>query len=639
MYAAVHSGDIARAEQIFNRTLRTNLADMRELVDARVLNTFIEAHLRTSEPNSNRAMDWYRRFGEELQLKPNNDTFAVLIRHFLHTGDVEQVEQLVKDMEQQGVTIAMLFENERFVEKEDRTPLEAVLRQMGKDLDGSVTADNLLLSVLEDTKSSGNQAVAPPSASSSWLLEMATVDQPSQLSRKPVVAPTSLNSTDALGVRVLRKALQEMEAHAANNKFEQQLWLEERSHAAAVESAEEEFKRLPESVRSLSQVPSDLVASWNTALVPVLTREVKLMSEYTEDLEDYPLVPYLKLVKPEVLSKIVITELIRPPTRQEMKSGQVVGEAVLARLASAVGKKVEAEFNAQRAKKASTKHKLKLSRSIHHLHTQGKLFNVTVRRVIAQLSRKYLSEDNIWNPRFPDSIRISLGVFLIERLLRVARVRVQDSDPDNPDRYVFKDEAAFSHGKKWSKDGKTLGVIRYHPALYDILSKHAAMVDPWLLPMLIPPKPWVTWKSGGYLEHRVKMVRIRGDRTARAYLQAADQEHKLSTVAQALDALGAVPWRINEDVYRIAAEMWNNGEHASSLPAPLHIPEVEKPTDFESNPEAKKKYYYEVQKRTLKLRENYSQRADANYKLEIARAVRILANTSICMFLCANRLI
>lgn len=35
------------------------------------------------------------------------------------------------------------------------------------------------------------------------------------------------------------------------------------------------------------------------------------------------------------------------------------------------------------------------------------------------------------------------------------------------------------------------------------------VLEPWLLPMLVPPKPWLTHNNGGYLLHSTNCVRLK----------------------------------------------------------------------------------------------------------------------------------
>ena len=98
--------------------------------------------------------------------------------------------------------------------------------------------------------------------------------------------------------------------------------------------------------------------------------------------------------------------------------------------------------------------------------------------------------------------------------------------------------------------GRKLGLFVAH----DEVLRRAAGADaaasgctPAHLPMLVPPLPWRSHMSGGYLAHRTCVMRIKDRATQRALLAAADRSPPvgLSRVYAALNALGVTPWRVH----------------------------------------------------------------------------------------------
>lgn len=140
--------------------------------------------------------------------------------------------------------------------------------------------------------------------------------------------------------------------------------------------------------------------------------------------------------------------------------------------------------------------------------------------------------------------------------------------------------------------------------------------------MLVPPLPWLTNYSGGYLQHRFPLVRTVKNDEHVEYIKAADEAGHLSTMMRALDILGATPWVINKKVYSVAAHFWNKKISIAGLPSDIEPPEVAKPADYDSNPEATKKYQTECRTRLRTISNNFSERCSVNYKLDIARAVK-----------------
>lgn len=59
---------------------------------------------------------------------------------------------------------------------------------------------------------------------------------------------------------------------------------------------------------------------------------------------------------------------------------------------------------------------------------------------------------------------------------------------------------AFYHSYIQHK-GKRTGIIKFNPQLIQYLSKEPVRdsIHPQMLPMLVHPRPWLTYNSGGYL--------------------------------------------------------------------------------------------------------------------------------------------
>jgi DNA-directed RNA polymerase len=110
--------------------------------------------------------------------------------------------------------------------------------------------------------------------------------------------------------------------------------------------------------------------------------------------------------------------------------------------------------------------------------------------------------------------RVRVGSALTALLLKTAAVPL---DPvtltfkclQNSERSVLKEalewQPAFSH-EYIRRNGKQIGVISVHTALAHILqegvkgtAERKGFWMPKLLPMIVPPQPWLSYDSGGYL--------------------------------------------------------------------------------------------------------------------------------------------
>ncbi|KAI8924501.1 hypothetical protein BC831DRAFT_465326 [Entophlyctis helioformis] len=708
VYASLQIGDLERAETIFNRCWRTNPVEVKNAMNTDFVNDFIDAHFARqriatnpdgslatsllargeSQPptqsfnnplhahvgHEQRAFDWLRRLGE-FSLSPNDHTFAILVKYHLHVGATERVKELIAEFEQQGFSVAQLLDNPRFLDREDRRPLEALLRSINKISAPSAHAaaqtmiDDLLLSALDDVKSQASassghhaqEADLRAESGSSGLLPKDTVSDSAGLSNlqspsnaqphttsvdprgpptaSPESAPSSqshhdaqleairrertqtLVSTGATGVKILRNTLATMNQVGGMEKYNQQLWLEERSYAAALEQHEESLKSLPPNLRRLAQLPTELMRKWHRDLRPLIQQELDSLKKETVDPEKNLYGPFLQLLTAEQLSRITISEFLKSPTNYQHQDRDLsrTGCTKAIRIAMNIANTVEHEHNIQQLKSKPNQRLLKMEHGIHHLHTTGKLFNLTVRKVASEMTKKETKLNSRWKPDWGEIVKVKIGTVLAELFIRVATISVQVPDPDNPGKTKPVDVPAFEHRLE-SRNNKLLGVFAAHHALLDLLSNGPIHVSPIYLPMLVKPRPWLTASSGGYLQHRSDLVRIHSNHEHSDYLKAADEANHLSLVLRALDVLGSTPWTINQPVYRVAASLWNSGVDAPCMPKLDRPPEIPKPADHDTNPAAKRRYFIETQKRQRAMGNNYSQRCDVNYKLEIAKS-------------------
>jgi DNA-directed RNA polymerase len=143
--------------------------------------------------------------------------------------------------------------------------------------------------------------------------------------------------------------------------------------------------------------------------------------------------------------------------------------------------------------------------------------------------------------------------------------------------------------------------------------------------MITHPAPWVKWNSGGYLSQRDEVIRVDFNPEHRRLIMAADKKHLLDTILKALDVLGSTPWKINTRVLDIVLQFWERGIDAPHLPAKYNVPPPIKPNSNVKDAVLSKKYNSELRKYQQNIQNNFSQRCDVHYKIEVAKAVSIKA--------------
>lgn len=111
-------------------------------------------------------------------------------------------------------------------------------------------------------------------------------------------------------------------------------------------------------------------------------------------------------------------------------------------------------------------------------------------------------------------------------------------------------------------------VVRPTPACEEWLrDAHARyeLLSPVLLPMIVPPKPWRTPFSGGYLSGAVRNFRMIKTRNRQYLDELASID--MPQVYDAVNNMQNVAWRINGAVLDVMKQVWEAGSDIGGLPA------------------------------------------------------------------------
>jgi DNA-directed RNA polymerase len=179
---------------------------------------------------------------------------------------------------------------------------------------------------------------------------------------------------------------------------------------------------------------------------------------------------------------------------------------------------------------------------------------------------------------------------------------------------------AFEHSHEY-RNGMRHGIIIIHPVLFDMLRNSSHLVAPWSLPMLVQPLPWLHTHSGGYLQHRFPLVRTGFNKEHDDYIKAAEEAGHLTGLMRSLDVLSSTAWRVNRSILEVAIHFWNDNKSYPCIPTDLALPLPEKPADLDQNPISDQEYKKKLRERDGLMANSFSERCNANYKLDIACAV------------------
>lgn len=409
--------------------------------------------------------------------------------------------------------------------------------------------------------------------------------------------------------------------------YERQLLVETRGLDSAKEKWRHEYENLQKAdVFTTPQHVNQFLYLWLQELTTLIKAEVDLCKKiingtYTKkaglegaDLKahkervDYA--PFITVVSPEKMAVITIMELLKSSsTKGSQVSGLRTATAVLG-----VGKAVEIEYNSQESLK-SVQDKIKRLRL-------KKFFKTGNNKAKTYLRRQRPREENLDDPLlgWTHEVQAKLGSVLVSFLIKVAKVTVTATDPVTK-KPVIGHVPAFHHNFQYIS-GTKVGLIKLQSEFAKKLSKEeiGSVVTPQGLPMLVKPKPWTSYRDGGYLTIRSLLLRSRNSAEQIAYLRAASDNKQLDQVFHGLNVLGETSWTVNKDIFKVVAKVWNTGEAFLEIPGISEIPNYPDRPAKTAPPEQFRNWKQEVQTISNEFGKNRSMRCDINYKLEIARA-------------------
>ncbi|CAI7592671.1 unnamed protein product [Penicillium glandicola] len=363
-----------------------------------------------------------------------------------------------------------------------------------------------------------------------------------------------------------------------------------------------------------------IMSQWHADLVTRIKKELELVKETlasriisVEQKERCEYGVFLQALDPDRLAALTLLSVMAIFSRQGMDKG-----TKLSALASIVGKELQDELIADtylKRYKSMDPGRLKALKQTlaNRKDKQGRLrWRSLVEKINAE------EESIVWSSRS----QVKIGGVLMGMLVEVAKVPVWSEDPITKKR-TLNMQPAFNHSYQ-IHFGRRSGHIHMNDKLVEIVAREPpAELLARHLPMVCKPKPWTGPRSGGYKIYESNLVRTTpGELLQPAYLKAVLKDDGLKEIRAGLDVLGGTGWKINQQVFDVMLEAWNDGEAIGKL-APLH-PELEMPE--QPSPDADyttQKLWQQKIREIENLRSGYhSIRCFQNFQLEVARAFR-----------------
>lgn len=166
--------------------------------------------------------------------------------------------------------------------------------------------------------------------------------------------------------------------------------------------------------------------------------------------------------------------------------------------------------------------------------------------------------------------------------------------------------------------------VKPHPVLSRLYRESTPETLTFLpneVPMLCPPVPWTSANNGGYLATSCSLARISSIATIQQKL-LTESGLQLYPALDALNQLGAVPWKVNTKIFDIILEVFNKGG-SNELNVPINpssVPPLKPPTQ---NMDKTQKYHFfkEKLRHQRQLAELYSLWCDCLYRLSLGNHV------------------
>lgn len=145
------------------------------------------------------------------------------------------------------------------------------------------------------------------------------------------------------------------------------------------------------------------------------------------------------------------------------------------------------------------------------------------------------------------------------------------------------------------------------------------LMSPTFMPMVCPPRSWKSPFGGGYLTRELRFPLIK---TANKNYLSELKHIDMPMVYEAVNALQATPWAVNEAVLKVAREVWDGGGRMGKLPQrePLELPP--KSHDPETEPEKHKAWKVAAAKTYEANIRLISKRLSVETKLYLAEKMR-----------------
>lgn len=400
--------------------------------------------------------------------------------------------------------------------------------------------------------------------------------------------------------QILENALSLDKDFHSHPLFLQQLLLEQRMVDASSDHIDERTKNLP--MVALGNIPNILADRWKTAFIKTYESRVNKLKQ--DGLVDIKL--YLSQLNVESLFYTGIKEVLQTTAST---STPLSKKALIRR----IGFTLERISNIKILDNPRYRKFFHARVKLQAVYGNDKDYNMTLKKLMKELDKHSLRMLGGYTLEWPNTIKDATGKIILDTILDSCKVQTAVGSLN-----------AFFFVASLNDRKQVIQTLNCHESISAYFRKtNTVVIDSLLMPMLVKPRPWYSWKDGAYLcqSNKVEMVRTGNDENICRYIERSDSKSYLNGVMKTLDALGSVSWRVNNSVLAVAIKCWNLSIPVKSLPPVSEdLTKIEPPKNMNENPGVAYAYRMNMRKAKQAMAENYSQRCDASYKLSVARS-------------------
>ncbi|EEB07890.1 RNA polymerase [Schizosaccharomyces japonicus yFS275] len=615
--ACLNAGDISRALQILQKTIGHSTTD--EAVH--LVHVFLK-HSVSCVPVEE-VISYYEQLLKTRRFRADAISYAILcqaamVQEKASNSSFPILRKLVRNWRRMNHSLSEILMVGSLVFSKKEASVLAELFRLPLHVYSGEERDKMQLADLYDSISKNFANAQPDFVSQDQLLSVKTRNIGLDM-LKNTLSAIQANSKDQLEID--RAALDIGEEADPYNAARQRL-MEKKALESSIAEWRHSYNEIlrrgenPPHSRSLNA----LLYVWYEKLEALIQEEFRQI----EDSENNKASPYksrtraeyaqyLKLLSPSKLAAITVLEMLTFVTNKRYCTGVRSTFALMS-----VGRAFEKEYFSEQLQKIEAEGNLPKSVDSKKLFSSPRLFNSFVKK-IRDNEDNGIVQSSLYQPWSPN-ILVKVASVTVSLLINSAKIRDSALDPETKST-VFQDSSAFQHGYRYLA-GRKVGVIVAHPVLYDILASElsGAHLPPYRLPMLVKPRPWLMWNSGGYYYSSESVLRFKESHEQLLYLKAASDSGQLKDLLEGLTALGNVGWKVNRKVYDMLVKIWNTGESFLSIPSANTTLDIQEMPEKSIDPSARAEWLRMLKERSLDFASQHSQRCEFNYTLEIAKA-------------------